>query len=137
MTVTSALSLSMAPPTMLVAMDRRTSSWPVFQDAGHFAVSIPSADQAAVAERFAGLGGHKGAARYSGADWMELDSGTLGLSGALAVIECRVDERIDRLDHTLLIGTVTAVHHGRGGAPLVHSAGRFAGVTPPRVESSG
>ena len=126
MTVTSALSLSMAPPTMLVAVDRRASSWTVLRDASYFAVNIPAADQVAVAERFAGRGGEKGAERYAGADWQELESGVLGLVGALSVIECSVAERIERLDHVLLIGTVTSVYAGvKSVSPLVYHEGQF------------
>ena len=128
MTVTSAISLSMSPPTMLVAVDRGTSTWPVLVAAGHFAVNMPSARQVAVAERFAGRGGLKGAARYAGADWFRLGSGTWGLADALAVIDCRIEEIIERHSHAIVLGTVLAVHPGDDplAEPLVYAAGAFA-----------
>lgn len=131
MTVTSAISLSMAPPTMLVAVDRTASTLPVLVGAGHFAVNIPSARQVAVAERFAGRGGAKGAARYAGAEWIRLGSGSWGLDGALAVIDCRVEQIIERHTHAIVLGAVLAVHLGEdpNAEPLAHTAGAFARVT--------
>ena len=128
MTVTSAISQTMAPPTMLVAVDLTASTLPVLTAKGHFAVNIPSARQVDVAERFAGRGGLKGAARYAGAEWFRLGSGTWGLVDALAVIDCRVEEIIERHSHAIVLGAVEAVHLGSDASaePLAYAAGAFA-----------
>ena len=130
MTVTSALSLSMAPPTMMVAVDRGASTWPILEAAGSFAVNIPSATQIHVAERFAGRDGAKGAARYAGSDWFRLGSGSFGLVGALAVIDCRIEEIIERHSHAIVLGAVLDVHLGSEPAAesLVYAAGAFGRV---------
>ena len=130
MTVTSAISLSMDPATMLMTIDRAASAWPVIRGAGHFAVNIPSAAQVDVAERFAGRGGARGAARYEGAGWFRLGSGTLGLLGALAVVECRVEEIIERHSHAIVLGAVLSVHLGVDAEvePVVYARGGFARV---------
>lgn len=130
MTITSAISQSMAPPTMLVAVDLTASTLPVLATSGCFAVNIPSARQLDVAERFAGRGGLKGTARYEGAEWSRLGSGTWGLVSALAVIDCRVEEIIERHSHAIVLGAVEAVHLGEDSEaePLVYAAGAFARV---------
>jgi flavin reductase (DIM6/NTAB) family NADH-FMN oxidoreductase RutF len=52
MTVTSVSSLSVEPPTLIVSVNRESSSWPLLQRYGAFGVNILSADQLDVAERF-------------------------------------------------------------------------------------
>lgn len=131
LTVTTATSLSMEPPTMLICVNRAASAWPVIQAHGHFAVNILAFDQAHVAHRFAGRDGVTGAARYDGAEWAGLGSGVLALRGALAVIECAVEEIIERHSHGIVIGAVIGVGPGPAAdrEPLVYAHGRFAALT--------
>ena len=128
LTVTTATSLSMEPPTMLICVNRAASAWPVIRRHGHFAVNILASDQADIADRFAGRGGVNGAARYGGAEWVRLGSGVLGLRGALATIDCAVADTIERGSHAIVIGTVLAVTVEPAPArdPLVYADGRFA-----------
>ena len=129
LTATSAVSLSMDPPTMLVTVNRTASSYPVIARRRHFCVNILHADQADIAARFAGVGGAKGAARYDGADWMPMGSGALGLVGALAVIDCEVEEIIERHSHAILLGAVRDVQGDDGdGTGLVYGHGRFGSL---------
>ena len=85
MTVTSVSSLSVDPPTLIVCINRESSSWPLVKRHGFFGVNILNADQLDVAERFTGKGGLKGAERFAGAEWITLASGVPLLVGALAV----------------------------------------------------
>ena len=129
LTATSAVSLSMEPPTMLITVNRASSSWPVIARRRHFCVNVLHADQADVAARFAGAGGLKGAARYEGADWRPMGSGALGLVGALASIDCVVDEVIERHSHAIVLGAVRDVRGDLGdGTGLVYGHGRFGSL---------
>jgi len=123
-TVTSATSLSMEPPTMVVAINRGSSSYPAIQKHGHFCVNVLADSHRDVADRFAGVGGHKGAARYDGARWVTLVTGASALEGALAAIDCEVQEVIERHSHAIVIGEVRAVLVGSGAA-LVYGDGRY------------
>ncbi|WHA43156.1 flavin reductase family protein [Agrobacterium larrymoorei] len=126
-TVTSATALSMDPPTMIVNINKTSSTWPIIARYNHFCVNILSAEQEEVASRFAGVGGLKGAERYSGADWFELESGASGLRGALAVIDCAVEDVIERHTHAIVIGRVLSVEQG-AGLPLLYHAGRYVQI---------
>jgi flavin reductase (DIM6/NTAB) family NADH-FMN oxidoreductase RutF len=123
-TVTSATALSMEPPTMIVNINRSSSTWPVIARFNHFCVNILSGEQEDVASRFAGIGGLKGAERYEGADWFDLDSGASGLRGALAVIDCAVEDVVERHTHAIVIGRVLSVTRG-DGRPLLYHAGQY------------
>lgn len=123
-TVTSAHSLSMEPETMLVSINMSSSTWPAIQRHGHFCINLLAAGQRDVADRFAGRGGLKGAARYEGARWSVLETGALALNGALASIDCDVDHILQRHSHALIFGAVRAVVTG-GGPALVYSHGTY------------
>lgn len=125
MTATSVTSLSVAPPTLLVCINQNASTWPAIRRWGSFGVNLIGADQAEVADRFTGRGGLKGAERYAGADWTRLVTGAPILSGALAALDCEVEETLDRHSHVIVIGRVRAVHVGGGEAASVYWRGRY------------
>ena len=129
LTATSAISLAMDPPTMLITVNRASSSWPIIARRRHFCVNILHADQVDVASRFAGAGGATGVARYAEADWVTMGSGALGLVGALAVIDCDVEEIIERHSHAIVLGAVRDVQGDLGdGTGLVYGHGRFGSL---------
>jgi flavin reductase (DIM6/NTAB) family NADH-FMN oxidoreductase RutF len=109
MTVTSVSSLSADPPSLIVSVNRASSSWPLLQRHPFFGVNILSADQIDIAERFAGKDGLKGADRFAGAQWTVRDSGVRLLAGALVAIECEAEEIIERHSHAIVIGRVLHV----------------------------
>lgn len=128
MTVTSVSSLSVDPPTLIVSVNRDASSWPVLKRHGFFGVNILAADQLAVAECFSGKGGLKGTERFTGAQWITRSSGVPLLAGALAAIDCAVEETIERHSHAIVIGRVLDVQASGQRAALAYWQGRYVGV---------
>ncbi len=124
-TATSVSSLSVTPPTILVCLNRDSSSWPVLLDHRSFCVNLLAHDNLHVADRFAGRGGAKGIARYEGAQWKSLKTGALALSGALASIDCELEEALDRHSHTILIGRVKDIVLRDGAEPLLYWHGAY------------
>jgi 3-hydroxy-9,10-secoandrosta-1,3,5(10)-triene-9,17-dione monooxygenase reductase component len=53
LTATSAISLSLDPPTMLVCVNRDASAWPVIQRERHYCVNILDSRHQDLADRFA------------------------------------------------------------------------------------
>ncbi len=126
LTATSAVSLSVDPPSMLVCINRTASSWPVIQRRRHFCVSILGSEHQPIAERFAGIGAVRGSARYDGAHWLEMPSGAFGLAEAQAIVDCEVDEILERHSHAILIGAVRGVLvNQRETGSLVYRRGQF------------
>ena len=128
-TVTTAHSLSVDPETMVVSINLSSSTWPVIRRFGHYCVNLLAQGQQPVADRFAGRGGVKGRERYLGAEWTVLETGAGVLVGAVASVDCEVEEIIERHSHALILGTVRAVAVN-GGEPLVYSHGRYGRVAP-------
>lgn len=125
-TVTSATALSMEPPTIIVNINRGSSVWPVISRHNHFCVNILASDQQHIADRFAGKDGIKGAARYETADWYELETGALALTGALSSIDCAVEDVIERHTHAIIIGRALKIVSGVGEPLVYHNGGYHA-----------
>lgn len=123
-TVTSATALSVEPPTMVVNIDLSSSTWPVIARHRHFCVNILDASQKAIAENFSGRTGLRGPDRYIGAQWRELASGAPTLVDALAAIDCKVEEIIERHSHAILLGRVMAISL-KDGSPLLYGRGQY------------
>ena len=128
MTVTSVSSLSVDPPTLIVSVNRESSSWPLLQRYGAFGVNILSADQLDVAERFSGKGGLKGAERFAGAQWVTRATGVPLLAGSLAAIDCDVEEVIERHSHAIVIGRVRDVITSVPHTALTYWDGQYVAI---------
>ena len=128
MTVTSVSSLSIEPPTLIVGVNRSASSWPLIQRHGFFGVNILNSDQVDIADRFTGKDGLKGAERFAGAEWFTRASGVPLLSGALAAIECEVEEAIERHSHAIVIGRVLDLRLSSRSAALAYWQGQYLAI---------
>jgi flavin reductase (DIM6/NTAB) family NADH-FMN oxidoreductase RutF len=128
MTVTSVSSLSVDPPALIVSINRESSSWPLVKRYGFFGVNILTSDQIDIAERFTGKGGLKGADRFAGARWTTRASGVPLLVGALAAIDCEVEDVVERHSHAIVIGRVLDVAVSARTAALAYWQGRYVAI---------
>ncbi|MBN8988371.1 MAG: flavin reductase family protein [Rhizobiales bacterium] len=128
MTVTSVSSLSVDPPALIVSVNRSASSWPLLKRYGFFGVNILTSDQIDIAERFAGKDGLRGAERFTGAEWTTRISGVPLLSGALAAIDCEIEEIVERHSHAILIGRVLDVQLSTRTAALAYWHGQYVAI---------
>jgi flavin reductase (DIM6/NTAB) family NADH-FMN oxidoreductase RutF len=128
MTVTSVSSLSVDPPTLIVSINRESSSWPLLKRYGFFGVNILTSDQIDIAERFTGKGGLKGAERFGGARWITRASGVPLLEGALAAIDCEVEHVVERHSHAIVIGRVLDIASSSRTAALAYWQGQYVAI---------
>jgi flavin reductase (DIM6/NTAB) family NADH-FMN oxidoreductase RutF len=112
LTVTTAHSLSVDPPIMIIGVNRKSSGYSTIRKYGNFCVNVLAGHQRQVVERFGGAAGVKGKDRYSGSTWSVLATGALALDGAIANIDCEVNEVIDRYSHGIFLGLVRKVRFG-------------------------
>lgn len=123
--VTTGISLTAEPPMVLACINRASSCWPLLGRYGVFGWSALGAGHQAVAERFSGKGGARGAQRYEGADWTEAAEGTRLLTGAPLAFACAVDEMIDRGTHSLLLGRVLQICTAPDRGALLYWNGQY------------
>jgi flavin reductase (DIM6/NTAB) family NADH-FMN oxidoreductase RutF len=88
-------------------------------------VNILAGQHEALASRFAGRDGVDGEARFEEGDWSSLKTGAPALVDALATLDCRVEEIIERHTHAIVIGDVRAVRVGAERSGLLHWRSRF------------
>jgi flavin reductase (DIM6/NTAB) family NADH-FMN oxidoreductase RutF len=125
LTATSVTSLAAEPATLLVCVNRTSSTFPLIEQEGRFGVNVLAADHADVADRFSGRGGIKGEARYEQASWTTLATGAPLLADALAALDCEVEEVILRHSHGIILGRVRAVSVREDGEGLVYWRGGY------------
>ncbi len=124
-TATALASLSLSPPSLVVCLERSSSTLAVLTQAGAFAVNILAAQHGALASRFAGGNGVVGEARFKEGDWSSLMTGAPALVDALASLDCRVEEIVERHTHAIVIGAVQMVRVGDKRSGLLHWRSRF------------
>lgn len=128
MTVTSVTSLSVEPATLIVSVNRSSSSWPLLERYRVFGVNIPAVDQLALVEIFAGKTGARGAARFREGEW---DTGVTGaplLRGAASTLDCEVEELIERHSHTIVVGRIRDARVNLNRSALAYWDGRYVAV---------
>lgn len=137
MTVSSVSSLSVEPATLIVSINRQTSSWPLLTKHRVFGVSVLSIDHQSVAERFSGVGGLSGPGRFTGAEWIHLVSGVPLLAGALAAFDCEVEHVVERHSHAIVIGRVLDLQVSSGSPALVYWQRQYAALGPQSDNGQG
>ena len=128
MTATSVASLSVDPASLIVSINRQSSSWPILLRHRSFGVNILNAGQRDVAERFTGREGSKGRDRFAGARWTTLVSGVPLLVDALAAVDCKVEEIIERHSHGIVIGRVLETLVSRSTSALAYWQGQYVAI---------
>jgi flavin reductase (DIM6/NTAB) family NADH-FMN oxidoreductase RutF len=128
MTVSSVSSLSIDPPSLIVAINRSASSWPLLVRDRIFGVNILTADQLDIAERFTGKGGLKGRDRFKGGVWTTAQTGVPLLLDALVAADCEVEEIIERHSHGIVIGRVRDLIVSSSTAALAYWQGQYVGI---------
>lgn len=118
-------SLSLDPPLLLVCLERKADSFAAFEVAKHMSVSILATGQDDVAMRFA----TRGADKFGPTPTTDGEaSGSPLIDGALAQVECAIQERLDGGDHIILVGKVLRARTA-DTQPLLHYNRKFGVFT--------
>lgn len=128
-TVNALSSVSLDPPLVMVALDRRRFITPMVREAGRYAVNVLGEGQQAISDCFAHAEVWPGREHFCGAAWHPGTTGLPLLDGAIATLECSIVETFSAGDHDLFIGRVDALDDGTAGAeaigPLLYFRRRY------------
>jgi flavin reductase (DIM6/NTAB) family NADH-FMN oxidoreductase RutF len=127
MTLTSLTPLSTNPPRLLVSVDRQSPSFTLIERYGRFGISILNADQQQVADRFSNAR-LEGKQRFEGTTWSPGPSGVPLLGKSLAVVECEVEEIIERHSHGIIVGRLSSMELSHRLSGLVYWNGQYVEV---------
>ena len=120
MTANAIASLSLEPPLVLVAVDKRALTLDYLKKNQCFAINILRIDQEELSRRFAAPGPK---------DFSDLKITTAAtespiLADCLAYVDCKVVDILPGGDHEIFIGEILAGEHF-DGQPLLYHAGSY------------
>ncbi|WP_250007313.1 flavin reductase family protein [Actinoplanes sp. M2I2] len=124
-TATSFTSVSLDPPLVSFCLAHTASAWPAVEAAGVVAVHVLTQEQEQVARTFS----TKNIDRFAThGTWRPGPGGVPLLDGVLARIVCRVVQRVEAGDHTIVLAAPeTGWHHEDSSVtPLVYHDGHYA-----------
>jgi flavin reductase (DIM6/NTAB) family NADH-FMN oxidoreductase RutF len=113
-------SISLDPPTVLVCVQRTSSTHDCLFRASHLAINILSTDQLDVLNRFAAKSDDK----FAGVEWVPGQFGSPMIEHSSARVEAEIRERLQASTHTVFICRVVDAEITQR-TPIVYAAGRF------------
>jgi flavin reductase len=120
LTANAVASLSLDPPLVMVAVDKRAATLDYLKKNRCFAVNILRLDQEAISRRFA----TPGPKDFSDLNVVIAETASPILADCLAFVDCRVVEILPGGDHDIFVGEIVAGEF-HGGEPLLYYAGNY------------
>lgn len=114
-TATAVCSVTDAPPTLLVCLNRSSAMNAVFKANGRLCVNVLSAEHEGLARDFAGLTGVPMADRFAAADWACSRLGLPILRGALATFQGNIVRADEVGSHTIMLVEASDIGLHAGG----------------------
>ena len=129
MTANAFTSVSLEPLLVLVCVDHNAQTHAHLRTRKRFGINVLSEQQAAISEHYANPDRTLAGAEQTGARFERTAHGTPVLRGALAYLECRLQDARDAGDHTIFIAEVEDVVV-RTGSPLLFFGSEYHAFGP-------
>ncbi|MFC4012539.1 flavin reductase [Nonomuraea purpurea] len=127
-TATAVCSVSDAPPSLLVCLNRRSYAHSLISSSRVLAVNTLSFDQLALAAEFAGQGSRAMPARFAHAAWRRGSTGVPLLVGCLTSFDCRVSHSMVMGTHEMFVCTVVDIVRSSDRWGLGYAGRRYFSV---------
>lgn len=126
LTIGSFTSVSLDPPLVGFLPTASSTSWRAIAASGKFCVNVLGTNHGELCWRFARRSERD---RFTGVDWKPSPLGSPIIDGAVAWIDCTIEETCLMGDHEFILGRVRHLDHGNHLAldPLVFLRGRLGG----------
>lgn len=125
MVVGSFTSASLDPPLVAFLPDRRSTTWPRIEAAGHFCVNVLAEHQ----QHLCQLLSRPAEKRFEGIPYRLSATGLPIIDGVVAWIDCILHAVHEAGDHFIAIGLVRSLAVEQAGAPLVILRGGYGGAS--------
>jgi flavin reductase (DIM6/NTAB) family NADH-FMN oxidoreductase RutF len=120
LTANAFMSLSLNPPLVLISVDKGATCYACFEPENGFTVNFLGEEQEEISRRFA----TKGADKFAGIEWHTGANGAAVIDGAIAHVECKITQRHDGGDHTIIVGEIVNAS-ATGERPLLFFKGKY------------
>jgi flavin reductase (DIM6/NTAB) family NADH-FMN oxidoreductase RutF len=121
MTANAVTSLSLDPPLVLVAVDRRAGMHSALHEGQCFALNILNDTHEHLSRRFA----RSGPKEFADLATATAVTGAPILGEALGWVDCRITQVLPGGDHDIFIGEILAGGHNEEGRPLLYFGGQY------------
>lgn len=128
MAATAVTSVTTAPPTLLICVNRSASIHDIIVGTGRYCVNLLGTRHAGLVGPFGG--GTEGEARFGHGAWSHRDGGMPYLDDAQASLFCDLRQTVDYGSHSILIGEVMSVQLSDAVSPLLYQDGGLAASSP-------
>jgi 3-hydroxy-9,10-secoandrosta-1,3,5(10)-triene-9,17-dione monooxygenase reductase component len=129
LTCQSFFSLSLSPALIACSVSKTSTSYPVIRSIGELSVNVLADEQYAISNAFAKSGTDK----WAGVLWHRGPAlGQPIIDGALASLECQIDQEVDAGDHVLAIARVRHLEAHPDRTPLLFFRGAYHGLAGRR-----
>jgi flavin reductase (DIM6/NTAB) family NADH-FMN oxidoreductase RutF len=121
MVVGTFTSVSLDPLLVGFLPDKKSTTWPKLEAAGHFCVNVLAAEQSEICRRIASSKGDK----FEGIEWGMSRHNLPVIVGANVRIECQLSSVTDAGDHWFVLGRVLDLEVIREADPMLFYRGRY------------
>jgi flavin reductase len=122
-TASAVCSVSDSPATLLVCINRASSSFPAFENASHFCVNTLMPGQEEISDVFGGR--TPCLDRFACGQWRDGLTGAPVLTTASVSFECELIDAVDQATHRVLFGRVIDIHEHPERATLLYCMRRY------------
>jgi flavin reductase len=124
-TATSVCSLSDSPPSLLVCMNRSSLQNESLKRNGVLCVNVLASSQEHLSGIFSGKGKLAMPERFKQAQWVEGNTGSPVLQGAIVAFDCQIVRVIEDSTHTLFMANVVDIELGELAPSLIYLHRRY------------
>lgn len=125
MVVGTFTSVSLNPPLVGFFPDKSSTSWPLIEKAGHFAVNVLGSDQQGVCRSVTAKGDEK----FAGVEYVISDHNLPVIANSIAAIECKLYSVTEAGDHWFVLGEILRMEIVREDEPMLFHRGRYGSFT--------
>lgn len=123
MVVGTFTSVSLDPPLVGFLPDKKSTSWPQIEVAGHFCVNVLASDQQEVCKQVSA----KGPEKFVGVEYEISRHNLPVIANSIARIECSIHSVVEAGDHWIVLGNVLGMEVTRNDDPMLFHRGRYGG----------
>jgi 3-hydroxy-9,10-secoandrosta-1,3,5(10)-triene-9,17-dione monooxygenase reductase component len=130
--VGSFTSVSLDPALVAFLPNRKSTTWPKIEAAGHFCVNILAERQQGICKMLSSQAENK----FDTISYRLSETGLPIIEGVVAWIDCKLYAVHEAGDHFIAIGLVRALDVERSAPPLIFLRGAYGSISPSSMEAS-
>ena len=128
-TASAVCSVTDDPPTLLICMNRQSRTGAQIKSNGVLCVNVLAAGQRDLSALFASSTETTVEEKFAAGRWSVLETGAPALDGAVAALDCRITDIVDKGTHSVIFADIVAIRLAEAAQPgLIYFSRGYHGV---------